>query len=47
MRVSISTNYTYVFISFKLCFLMFFELIRSYFYEFGMPKRLCELIAKK
>jgi hypothetical protein len=25
---------------------MYFEFIESYFYEFGMPKRLFELIAK-
>jgi len=26
---------------------MSFDLIENYFYEFGMPKRLCELISKR
>ena len=29
------------------CILSLFKFIGSFFYEFGMPKRLCELIAKK
>jgi hypothetical protein len=39
--------YIYAFILFTLRFLMYFELIRSYFYKFDMPKRLSELIAKR
>jgi hypothetical protein len=35
------------FISFTLCLLIYFELIGSYFYEFDIPKRLCELITKR
>ena len=38
--------YIYVFIPFTICFLMYFVFIESYFYEFGMPKRFYELIAK-
>jgi hypothetical protein len=45
MRI-FGAKYTYIFIPFTLCFLMYFELIESYFYEFDMPRRLCELIAK-
>ena len=39
--------YICVFIHFTLCFLKCFELIGSYFYEFDMPKKLCELIATR
>jgi hypothetical protein len=35
------------FYSFYNMLLMCFKLIGSYFYEFGMLKRICELIAKK
>ena len=39
----LSAKYAYVFTHFTLSFLMYFG---SYFDEFGMPKRLCELIDK-
>jgi len=48
----ISAEYIYIYIYmflFLLHYVFFnvFKLIRSYFYEFGMPKRLFELIAKR
>jgi hypothetical protein len=38
--------YMCVFIFFTLYFLMYFEFIESYFYEFVMLKKLCELMTK-